>query len=206
MADFRVALTGGAGSGKSTVAQMFAERGARVVDADALAHDLLEPGRPENDAVRAAFGPLIADSEGRILRPALRARVFSDPKARATLEAILHPPIRAALKQRSEGAEPYALLVIPLLAETGRPPFVDRVLVIDVDGAIQARRLAARGLTQATVAALLALQAPRARRLALADDTLSNDGERTALVPLVDDLHARYCALARASRAHRLPP
>jgi len=192
MANFRVALTGGAGSGKSTAAQLFAECGAQVVDADMIAHEFMEPGQTVNATLRAAFGEAIADSEGRIVRATLRALVFSDAAARKRLEAILHPPIQEALRQRSEGARPYALIVIPLLAETGRPAFVDRVLVIDADPETQKRRLQERGLTSEAIQRLLAIQASPEHRRVLADDLIINNDSRTELAIQVCALHARY--------------
>ena len=197
MASYRVALTGGAGTGKSAAAQVFAECGAVVVDADQIAHELLEPGQAANAAVRTAFGDdQIADSEGRILRSRLRERVFSDPSARKTLEAILHPPIQELMRRRSTDARPYAVLVIPLLAETGRPPWVDRVLVIDAEPSIQRRRLQERGLDAISIERLLAIQASPAVRRALADDLLENAGSLQALAEGVRTLHARYQARA----------
>ncbi len=198
MASYRVALTGGAGVGKSAAAQVFAECGATVVDADQIAHELLEPGQAANAAVRATFGDDVADSEGRILRPRLRERVFSDPSARKTLETILHPLIQKLMRARSEGARPYAVLVIPLLAETGRPPWIDRVLVIDAEPAAQQRRLRDRGLDPISIERLLAIQASPAARRACADDVLENTGSLQALAEGVRALHARYGALATA--------
>ncbi len=189
---WRVALTGGAGTGKSTAAQMFAERGVPVFDADALAHEFMEPGQEANARIQALFGAQIADSEGRIDRPALRRIVFADEKARRALEAILHPLIRAAMEARSAGARPYALLVIPLLAETGRPPFVNRVVVIDTDPSIQRERLRGRQLGPALTGRLLAIQAGRAQRLALADDVLPNNEGLGKLRSAVAALDARY--------------
>ena len=197
MASYRVALTGGAGAGKSAAAQVFAECGAVVVDADQIAHELLEPGQAANAAVRTAFGDdQIADSEGRILRSRLRERVFSDPSARKTLEAILHPPIQELMRRRSTDARPYAVLVIPLLAETGRPAWIDRVLVIDAEPSIQRRRLQERGLDAISIERLLAIQASPAVRRALADDLLENAGSLQALAEGVRTLHARYQARA----------
>lgn len=197
MASYRVALTGGAGTGKSAAAQVFAECGAVVVDADQIAHELLEPGQAANAAVRTAFGDdQIADSEGRILRSRLRERVFSDPSARKTLEAILHPPIQELMRRRSTDARPYAVLVIPLLAETGRPPWIDRVLVIDAEPSVQRRRLQERGLDAISIERLLAIQASPAVRRALADDILENAGSLQALAEGVRTLHARYQARA----------
>ena len=197
MATYRVALTGGAGAGKSAAAQMFAECGVLVVDADSIAHELMEPGQETNATLRTTFGKDIVDSEGRIVRALLRRRIFTDPAARKTLEAILHPPIREALRRRSEDARPYALLVIPLLAEVGRPDFVNRVLVMDVDPTEQRRRLQARGLTHETIDHLLAIQASPAKRRALADDVIVNNGSPGELLSHVRALHERY--LLRAS-------
>lgn len=192
MATYRVALTGGAGAGKSAAAQMFAECGALVIDADSIAHELMEPGQEINAILRATFGEDIADSEGRIARPLLRQRVFTDPVARKTLEALLHPPIHEALRRRSEDAHPYALLVIPLLAEVGRPDFVNRVLVIDVDPKEQRQRLRARGLAPETIDDLLAIQASAEKRRALADDLIVNDDSPAELLMRVRALHERY--------------
>ncbi|WP_298138588.1 dephospho-CoA kinase [Acidiferrobacter sp.] len=196
MASYRVALTGGAGSGKSAAAQIFAECGAQVIDADQVAHELMEPGHAANAAIRAAFGDDIADDEGRIVRARLRERVFADARARAALEAILHPPIRDLMTQRSEGARPYAMLVIPLLAETGRPAHIDRVLVIESDPKIQRQRLRDRGLDEIAIDRLLAIQVSPAARRAMADDLLVNDGSRDLLAQAVSRLHMRYTTLA----------
>ncbi len=196
MASYRVALTGGAGSGKSVAAQIFAECGAVVIDADRIAHELMEPGQAANRAIRAAFGDDIADSDGRILRASLRARVFTDASARRTLEGILHPEIHATMRAQSEGASPYALLVIPLLTETGRLAPIDRVLVIETDPQIQRQRLRARGLDEPSLERLLAIQATPAARRAVADDVVVNNGPRAALADAIRTLHERYRALA----------
>ena len=197
MASFRVALTGGAGAGKSAAAQVFAECGALVVDADQTAHELLEPGQPACAAIINAFGHDIADSEGRILRAKLRGLVFADTAARKTLEGILHPPIRKLMESRSEGARPYAVLVIPLLAETGCPPHINRVLTIETDPSKQRHRLQERGLDTDTIERLLAIQATTAARCACADDIIVNDGSLHALATNVRALHGRYLALAK---------
>lgn len=192
MAAYRVALTGGAGAGKSAAAQMFAECGAFVVDADSIAHELMEPGQETHAILRATFGKDIVDSEGRIVRALLRRRIFTDPAARKALEAVLHPPIHEALRSRSEDARPYALLVIPLLTEVGRPDFVNRVLVVDVDPIEQRRRLQARGLTPETIDQLLAIQASPATRRALADDVIVNNDSPAELSTHVRALHELY--------------
>ncbi len=198
MASFRVALTGGAGAGKSAAAQVFAECGALVVDADQIAHELMEPGQPACAAILDAFGHDIADSEGRILRARLRARVFADSAARKTLEGILHPPIRRLMEHRSEGARPYAVLVIPLLAETGCPTSINRVLAIETDPSRQRQRLQDRGLDPDTIERLLAIQATTTARRACADDIIVNDGSLDALTAKVRALHSHYVTLAKA--------
>lgn len=196
MASYRVALTGGAGSGKSTAAQVFAECGALVVDADHIAHELMEPGQAANAQIRAAFGEQFADSEGRIMRSRLRDHVFADTLARRRLEALLHPRIHEALRLRSENAQPYAVLVIPLLAEIGRPSFIDRVLVLDVAPETQKERLRARGLSETLIEQLLSIQATRETRRALGDDLVMNDGPKEGLAREVRALHARLTRLA----------
>lgn len=198
MASYRVALTGGAGSGKSTAAQIFAECGALVVDADHIAHEMMEPGQAANADIRAAFGERFADSEGRIVRGQLRDLIFADARARRRLEALLHPPIHEALKRRSENAHPYALLVIPLLAETGRPAYINHVLVLDVAPDIQRTRLRARGLSGELIERLLRIQATQEARRAFGDDFVTNNGPRGALAEKVRALHARFIRLAEA--------
>lgn len=201
MASFRVALTGGAGAGKSTAAQIFAECGAQVVDADSLAHEFMEPGHVANAAIRSLFGNTIADSEDRIVRGTLRELVFADKSARKALEGILHPLIHEALEQRTQWAQPYALLVIPLLTETGCPPFIDRIVVIEASVAIQKQRLGERGLTDNTINQLLAIQATAENRRALADDILTNNGSRDHLARSIQALHAQYVSYAHAKTA-----
>jgi len=197
MASYRVALTGGAGAGKSAAAQIFAECGAVVVCADHIAHELMEPGQAANRQIRALFGEHIADSEGHIMRDTLRSHIFGDESARKALEAILHPPIHEALRLRTSCAQPYAVLVIPLLAETGRPSYINQVLVIDIDPDLQRARLTARGLEPATIERLLAIQAtPEARRLC-ADTIIRNEDSRESLRAHILALHDRYLRLAK---------
>jgi dephospho-CoA kinase len=190
-----VGLTGGIGSGKTTVASRLAALGASVVDTDAISHRLTGPAGEAMQAVRAAFGARFVAADGALDRAAMRALAFEDPAARARLEAILHPAIRAeadAALARAPG--PYALIVVPLLFETrAYLARVGRVLVVDCPEALQARRTAARsGLPEAQVLSIMAAQWPRWRRLQLADDVIWNGGEEAALAPQCERVHACY--------------
>jgi dephospho-CoA kinase len=195
---FRVAITGGIGSGKSTVAEQFAALGARVSDADAISHQLTGPGGEALAAIEAAFGSAVIDQHGALDRARLRARVFSDPNARRTLEAILHPMIRARMLAETQSIqEPYALLVIPLLFETGQHALVDRVLVVDVPESVQVARVQARSrLPEPEIARIMASQIDRTQRCAKADDLIDNSGTLNQLRPRIEQLHQRYLELA----------
>jgi dephospho-CoA kinase len=199
---FRVGLTGGVASGKSTVAALFDARGVPVIDTDELAREVVEPGQPPLAELVARFGPGILTSDGRLDRPALRSIVFSDPKARNDLEALTHPAIGAALESRSAAAGgPYQILVIPLLVEKNLGSRLDRVLVVDCDEALQIARLAARdGSSLPEAQAILNAQAARATRLKAAHDVIQNDGELAALRSQVATLHAQYLRYASAAR------
>ncbi|MGE5318622.1 MAG: dephospho-CoA kinase [Hyphomicrobiaceae bacterium] len=196
---FTVGLTGGIGSGKSTVADLFAELGTPVIDTDVIARELTGPGGAALNAVRAAFGETVIRADGTLDRAALRRRVFADARARRQLEAILHPRIRQAVEQRRALlTAPYALVVIPLLVETGGyRDVLDRVLLVDCPEDLQIARVMARsGLAQDEVEAMLAAQAGRSERLAAADDVLLNTDSPDALRPQVAALHQRYLAFS----------
>ena len=195
---FCVALTGGIGSGKSTVAELFAALGAAVSDADAIAHALTAPGEPLVAEIGAEFGPGLVGPDGVLDRVALRRLVFADPIRRRQLEALVHPRIRAQMIQDlATGTAPYTVLVIPLLFETGQTDLADRVLVVDLPEGQQRLRVARRsGLDSAEIDRILASQVSRAKRLAGADDIIDNSGPAAALVPAVEALHHRYLALA----------
>jgi dephospho-CoA kinase len=199
---FRVALTGGIASGKTTVANMFAERGVPLIDTDVIARQVVEPGQPALAEVIAAFGVDVLDADGRLDRRRMRARIFSDPTARQRLEAILHPAIRAEMERRSqEAVGPYQVLVIPLLAEGKRRDHVDRVLLVDVPEELQIQRLLMRDrVSHEQARASLDAQATRAERLALADDVVRNSGCVDDLRNEVAKLHAKYLALAAERR------
>jgi len=199
-----VGLTGGIGSGKSTVADLFVAHGAALVDTDAIAHELTGPGGGAMAAIRAAFGDGVVDARGALDRVAMRRLVFTDVAARQRLEAILHPLIREESARRCAAAEaPYVILAVPLLVESGTyRERVDRVLVVDCAEAAQIARVMARsGLEEAQARAILAAQASRAERLAVADDVVDNGGAPTALPPQVARLHQEY--LGRAGQTHQ---
>jgi dephospho-CoA kinase len=202
---FVVGLTGGIGSGKSTVAALFRALGVPVIDTDEIAHRLTAPREPAVAAIGAALGAEFI-TDGALDRARLRTRVFADPAARRTLEAILHPLIRresaAAVAQITA---PYALLVVPLLIESGNwRERVQRVLVVTCSEAQQIARAAVRDrLVPAEVRAIIAAQASPATRLAAADDVLNNDGDPDTLHSAVNTLHQRYLALAAATPSPR---
>jgi len=200
---FRVGLTGGIASGKSTAAKFFGALGVPILDSDQVAREVVEPGQPPLERLVERFGRAILTPDGHLDRPALRNIVFSDPKARADLEALTHPAIGAALEARSAAAGgPYQILVIPLLIEKALSAHVDRVLVIDCDEELQIRRLQARdGSTRAQAQAILDAQVSRAARLKAAHDVIRNNAEMSAVQSQVATLHTRYLELARASRA-----
>jgi dephospho-CoA kinase len=201
---FTVALTGGIGSGKSAVAERFAALGAGIVDTDVIAHGLTAPGGAAMPAIAAAFGASFVAADGSLDRARMRSHVFDDPAARRRLEAILHPMIRSeAEAQRSALRTPYAMMVIPLLVESGDPRGrFDRVLVVDCSPETQVRRVMARsGLAREVVEAILAAQATRAERLAMADDVIDNEGALSALDDAVSALHDRYLAATRERAA-----
>ena len=198
----RIGLTGGIASGKSTVARRFVELGVPVIDADAAARAVVAPGKPGLAAVSERFGSRVLAENGELDRRALRDLVFKDPGSRRDLEAILHPLIRAEMEQSAKLAVgPYIVMAIPLLVEGDSHERVDRVLVVDVDEAVQLQRVMARdGCTLEQARAILASQASRSARLAVADDVLPNAGTVTDLRQAVDQLHERYLRLAEAQR------
>lgn len=204
---FIVGLTGGIGSGKSTVAALFAERGAALVDTDLIAHSLTAPHGAAMATIADVFGPSLLQADGSLDRAAMRQRVFSDPSAKSRLEAILHPMIRAESIARCAAASraPYVILAIPLLIEAGDAyrVHIDRVLVVDCAEEVQLARVMARnGLPAEAVQAIIAAQATRAERRAAADDLLFNDDGREALTPQVAFFHQHYLESA-AAKLHK---
>lgn len=196
-----IALTGGIAAGKTAVARRFEALGITVHDADRAAREVIEPGTAGLAAVVDAFGVGVLDGAGRLDRPAMRQRVFADSAARKTLEAIIHPRVRQWLRERALAERgPYCLLAIPLLAENiAHYRWVDRVLLVDVPESAQVARLIARdGIDETLARRMLAQQASRAERLALADDVIENSGDESALDHAVNELHQRYLVLANS--------
>ena len=198
----RVGLTGGIASGKSTVADLFARLGAVVLDTDQIAREIVEPGQPALSQLVAALGNGILGPDGRLDRPRLRARMFTDPDLRRAIESILHPLILAELGRRSEAtAGPYQVLVIPLLVEGDYAGLVDRVLVVDCPPEMQIERLMLRDdETRVGAQAILDAQAGRLERLMVADDLLVNNGTVSDLEKQVADLDRQYRRLAARKR------
>jgi dephospho-CoA kinase len=198
----RIGLTGGIASGKSIVSQRFEELGIPVIDADVAARAVVEAGMPGLARVARRFGAGILNADGALNRRALRDLIFDDPASREALDAILHPLIRGYMEERAAKVkEPYLVMAIPLLVETGGPrERVDRVLVVDVDEAVQLERLQVRDNTSLEQArAILASQASRDARLAAADDVLLNGGTVAELRQAVDRLHEQYLKMAQSS-------
>ena len=201
MADFVVAVTGGVASGKSAVTQRFQALGISVADADVEAREIVRPGQPALSDIVLHFGSNALSQDGSLDRGKMRARVFADPEARRDLEAITHPRIRANLRQVCESANgPYAVVAIPLLAESGATeayPWVQRVLVVDVPIELQRIRLMSRdGISPSLANEILAAQASRNERLAIATDVVVNDGSLQALDAAVARLDARFRLLS----------
>jgi dephospho-CoA kinase len=195
---FRVGLTGGIASGKSTVARLFAALGIPIIDSDELAREVVAPGQPLLTQIAELFGAEIIAADGSLDRRALREVVFANPTARADLEALTHPAIAQVSERRAaEVGGPYQIHAIPLLVEKHLESRVDRVLVVDCDEALQIQRLQARdGSTLEQARAILAAQASRTARLEVADDIVSNDGDIQSLRAQVEKLHARYLRLS----------
>jgi dephospho-CoA kinase len=196
----RIGLTGGIASGKSSAAQRFTELGVPVIDADHIARAVVAVGTPGLRQVIQRFGSEVVAENGELDRRSLRDLIFGDAAARADLNLILHPLIRDSMeRQVASAVGPYVVLAVPLLIESGsQRDRVDRVLVVDVDEAIQLQRLTARdGGSEQQARAILAAQASRSTRLSAADDILANTGTVTELRQGVDRLHARYLQLAQ---------
>ena len=199
MSDFVVGLTGGIGSGKSAAADCFAALGVGVVDTDAIAHELTAAGGAAMPALVAAFGAEVAAADGALDRGRMRRLAFADPSARGRLEGILHPLIRKLSAERCRLAgSPYVILAVPLLVESGSyRERCDRIVAVDCPESLQISRVMARnGLSEAEVRAIMATQASRAERLAVADDVIANDGDLANLEMRVGELHREYLRLS----------
>ncbi len=207
---FTVGLTGGIGSGKTTVADLFATHGAAVVDTDVIAHRITAPSGAAMPLIEQAFGPQFVAPDGSLDRAKMRALAFSDDTARTRLEAITHPLIRSETERERDAAEgPYVVIVVPLLVESGTwKSRVDRVLAVDCPIETQIARVMRRNaFAREQVLAIIARQATREARLAAANDVIVNDD--TPLERLAQDvrrLHERYLALAGGAQSEKLDP
>ncbi|TKB51283.1 dephospho-CoA kinase [Ferrimonas sediminicola] len=198
MSALLIGLTGGIGSGKSTVADLFAKRGIELIDADLIAREVVAPGSDGLKAIVDHFGDQVLSDGGGLDRAALRRRVFNQPEELRWLNSLIHPLVRARMIERGRAAtSPYALLVIPLLVENGLQSLVERVLVVDLPEEEQLRRTMSRDHNdQALVEKIMANQASRAQRLAAADDRIDNGGNLADLNTQVEQLHQHYLTLA----------
>ncbi|MHA3353878.1 dephospho-CoA kinase [Yersinia enterocolitica] len=197
-----VALTGGIGSGKSTVANAFANLGVPLVDADIIARQVVEPGMPALMEIASRYGGTILHTDGTLNRAALRKKIFSEPQEKAWLNSLLHPLIQQETQsQLANIDEPYVLWVVPLLVENGLHHRANRVLVVDVAPEIQlARTMARDGITRQQAEDILASQVSRQQRLACADDIIDNSGDPIVIAPQVTLLHQQYLKLAAAAQ------
>ena len=195
-----VGITGGIGSGKSTAADRFGELGVPVIDADVVAREVVEPGQPACRRVIETFGEEVANEDGGLNRARLRQIVFADAVKKADLENILHPIIHAEiLQQLSQLTATYAIVVIPLLAESKREYPLDRILVVDIPPELQLDRVSVRDQQSAEqIQRIIDLQASRQERLAIADDVISNAGTTEDLLKSVDELHKKYLKIAQS--------
>jgi len=203
---FSIGLTGGIGSGKTTVANLFGERGASIIDTDLIAHALTAPGGAAIEAIRRTFGDTFIAADGAMDRARMRAHVFADPTARQQLEAILHPLIRAETADAAATATgSYLIFVVPLLVESrqwvGR---TSRILVVDCSEEIQIKRVMQRnGMAQSQVEAIMQAQASRTERLAVADDVIENNLDNSHLIRQIEQLHQAYLAMAKSETANK---
>lgn len=193
-----VGLTGGIASGKSYVAECFAEMGVPVLDADQVAREVVEPGSPGLQAIVEQFGPEALAADGSLDRLAMRRRVFNDPQALKQLEGITHPLIRARVSDwRDARREPYCIYSAAILVESRMDALVDRVLVVDAPESVQIERLLARDRhDEALARRMIAAQAARDTRLARADDVLDNSAGDATILPSIRRLHHHYLKLA----------
>ena len=194
-----IGLTGGIGSGKSTVADLFLQKGIQVIDADLVAREVVAPGEPALQSIAEHFGADIINNNGELQRGVLRKLIFAQPEERDWLEKLLHPIINSIIKQRiSDCGPPYCILMSPLLLETAQKNLVDRILVVDVERNTQLERTLARDSgSRETIEAIIDAQISKESRLRAADDLIRNDGTTVELIPQVDRLHDAYLNLAQ---------
>jgi dephospho-CoA kinase len=193
----RIGLTGGIASGKSTVAGMFAQLGALIIDTDVIAREVVAPGQPALDEIAATFGESLIDDDGYLDRGALRKLVFADDEARKRLEAITHPRIQDETgRQSNQAGGEYQIVVVPLLVNSSLKDILDRIVVVDCDEKTQIRRLTARDAESEDQARrMLAAQSSREERLAIADDVIRNDDSLDSTLDQVAALHEIYRSL-----------
>jgi dephospho-CoA kinase len=196
---FVVGLTGGIGSGKSTVATLFHAKGVPIIDADEVARKVTEPGTPALKKIIELVGADIISADGYLDRARLRNLIFSNESIRKKLEQLLHPLIRAEMKSRIETFNtPYCIAMIPLLLETDPNPLINRILIVDTSVELQITRTSTRDkMAREDIEAILKTQITRDKRLELADDVIINDNGLLELIPQVDQLHELYLSLAR---------
>lgn len=197
----RIGLTGGIGSGKSTVTALFAARGVPIIDTDRIAHELTTPGSEAVRLIEETFGAEVVTRDGALDRARLRQLVFTDTGKREQLEALLHPLIHSQTIDRIAQAQgPYCIVVVPLLLEKGWQSLVDRILVVDAPPELQLSRTHQRdGRPPEEVRAIIAAQISREKRLAAADDVVVNDADMATLTAQVEQLHCQYLQLAATS-------
>ncbi|MCI2965127.1 dephospho-CoA kinase [Shewanella sp. N2AIL] len=204
MSKFVVGLTGGIGSGKTTVANLFAAEGVALVDADIVAREVVAPGSTGLEAIVTHFGAEILTPEGELDRAKLRQRIFSHPKEREWLNQLLHPMIRQEmLAQVEKATSAYVIMVVPLLFENGLDRLVNRTLVVDISPELQINRTVKRDNVDASqVNNIISSQCSRSEKLARADDIIDNQGEISSLKREVQALHQRYLQLSGTDNAH----
>ncbi|GAB3011434.1 dephospho-CoA kinase [Bowmanella dokdonensis] len=197
MSQLVIGLTGGIGSGKTRVSNLFAGKGIDIIDADVIARQVVEPGSPALQKITEHFGQAVLNTDGSLNRARLRERIFTHPEEKAWLNALLHPLIRQQMQQQAKSAQsPYCILAVPLLVENQLMALVDRVLVVDVDEQIQHQRVVQRDrVADEQVRSIMAAQASREARLAVADDIIDNSGPPEALDTQVETLHQAYLSL-----------
>lgn len=194
MSELVIGLTGGIGSGKTLVSDLFAKRGIEIIDADIIARQVVEPGEQALKQISDKFGPEIVNTQQQLDRKALREKVFSDPDLKLWLDNLLHPLIRKRMvEQTQQATSPYCILAVPLLVENGMNAMVDRVLVVDVEEDRQLNRAAARDeQSREQISKIMEVQATRAQRLAIADDVIDNNHSPEETERQVEKLHKGY--------------
>ncbi|MFQ5659082.1 MAG: dephospho-CoA kinase [Gammaproteobacteria bacterium] len=195
----RIGLTGGIGSGKTTVSGLFAKLGVPVSDADTIAHELVKRGRPAYDAILNVFGPGVTGAEGELRRDYLRELIFNDDNLRKQLESIIHPLVRVEIEKFIAAIDyPYCIISIPLLFESGAQDTVDRVLVIDIPQHLQIARASGRdNVGEEDINSIIKSQISRERRLRWADDVICNNQGMEFLEDQVNALHGKYLKIAK---------